>query len=116
MINRILGTVVLAVLVSSCALEGAPETTASTEQGLIWACDGTNDWTRYWRVNGVEVGREDCDCSGFITSHGTITGVYSQVLEHICTTGGGGGGGGGGGCRVAAPTQGSTNNVPPSCP
>ncbi|WP_141332907.1 hypothetical protein [Myxococcus sp. AB025B] len=81
---------VVALVLSGCG--GAPEqqppseteTLESSEQGLIWACDGRRSFNRYWTVNGVEVGREYCDCDGTLTEFGTLSGRYSQTLNFYC--------------------------------
>ena len=63
----------------------APEALNQSEQALLWACTGSNTWTRYWRnTSGVEVGREDCECDGTVYSHGTTSGRYSQTAGYSC--------------------------------
>jgi hypothetical protein len=95
---KIAAGICAALLVAACAVDEREEqpATTSVEQSLLWACTGADTWTRYWKVNGVEKGREYCNCDGSITQYGTLTGTYSQVAGSTC--GGGGGGGGGGGC------------------
>ena len=112
----------LAVLSGACSVVSPPESTSTTEQELLLPCDGSEVWTRYWYENGVEVGREDCDCPGILTTHGTLIGTFTQVVGPVCSGGGGGGGGGGSdgsGC-FSAPTPSmdgaSPNNAPPFCP
>ena len=109
----------LVVLSSACAVDpGRSEATGTTEQGILLACTGAEIWTRYWYDNGIEVGREDCDCDGTVTPHGTLSGAYTQVVGPTCTSGGGGGGGGGGGdgCLRAPAGVASPNSAPPTCP
>jgi len=117
-VKRIVATGIATLFISACGgaveEEQAPQELASTEQAIIWACNGGSSWTRYWysdssRTN--EVGREDCYCDGSLYAYGTTRGYYSQVSGPSCTGGGGGGGGSGGGCRT-------TNNIiypPPEC-
>ncbi|MCP3166399.1 hypothetical protein [Myxococcus qinghaiensis] len=77
----------VALVLGGCG--GAPEQLAveetevieSTEQALIWACDGTRAFNRYWYVNNVEVGREYCDCPSSLNQFGEQRGRYTQ--EHI---------------------------------
>ena len=64
--------------------ESSPENLHSTEQSLIWACDGSREFERIWTRNGVEVGRELCFCNGRILVHGTLMGAYSQSLMSYC--------------------------------
>ncbi|MFY2558068.1 hypothetical protein ACN469_10590 [Corallococcus terminator] len=78
---------VVALVLSGCG--GAPEAQSveeaevieSTEQALIWACDGTRAFNRYWYVNNVEVGREYCDCPDILNKFGEQRGRYTQ--QHI---------------------------------
>jgi hypothetical protein len=74
----------IAMLVGSCALEAAPETTSSTEQSVIWNCSGASMWTRSWRVDNVEVGHEDCQCDGSVLVYGSISGHYQQFAGPSC--------------------------------
>jgi hypothetical protein len=113
---------IAALLLGGCGgsvVEGVvPETTATVEQALLWACTGTDTWTRYWYSDyqrTQEKGREDCNCDGTITRYGQTGGYYSQVGGSSCS-GGGGGGGGGGGCLAPSPapsTGPSASNYPP---
>jgi hypothetical protein len=71
-------------LLSSCNTVDQVEFKSDVEQGVFLACDGTSAWTRTYRVNGVEVGREDCDCPGIVTPYGTLTGRYTQEVMYSC--------------------------------
>ncbi|QSQ15111.1 hypothetical protein [Myxococcus landrumensis] len=82
---------VVALVLSGCG--GAPqesssaeasEVVESTEQSLLWACGSTRSFSRYWYVNNIEVGREDCDCDGNLYKFGKQTGRYEQVLISYC--------------------------------
>ncbi|MBZ4419308.1 hypothetical protein [Myxococcus sp. RHSTA-1-4] len=63
----------------------SPQELGSAEQSIIWACDGSSQWNRYWYKNGVEVGREYCDCPGILTKFGTTSGSYTQELLFYCS-------------------------------
>lgn len=116
MIGKAIGAGLLGVILMSCAVESVESVesvegvergsdrgdeapaVAARQQGLegglyLWACDGSNAWTRTWKVGGVEQGREICECDGTVWSQGTIGGSYSQLIDHSCSGGGGGGGG-----------------------
>ncbi|HZI13927.1 MAG TPA: hypothetical protein VE153_26400 [Myxococcus sp.] len=64
--------------------EVSTEELQSVEQGIIWACDGTSQWNRYWYKNGVETGREYCDCPGILTRYGSPSGSYQQQFLFYC--------------------------------
>jgi len=64
--------------------EAGAEEVQSTEQAIIWACDGTRDFDRIWKQNGVEVGRESCYCDGTLLTYGTLRGSYTQNLIRYC--------------------------------
>ncbi|NBD08984.1 hypothetical protein [Corallococcus silvisoli] len=74
---------IAALFVSACG--GAPSDESSTarelgtqEQGIIYTCDGSMSWTRYWYSDigkTVEVGREICNCDGSSESSG-VRGRY----------------------------------------
>ncbi|MGZ3460327.1 MAG: hypothetical protein ACXU86_17710 [Archangium sp.] len=65
--------------------ESAREATIdSVKQPLIYACDGSFSFTRYWYQNGVEVGREECYCDGTLAQVGELTGTYKQVVGAYC--------------------------------
>lgn len=104
------------IMSTACGVEDSVEweATNSKEQAVFWECTEGGAWLRYWRVNGVEVGRDHCDCYGFLTEQGQHSGSYSQFLEPSCS-GGGGSGGGGGGCNIMPPGEASTSSVPPEC-
>ncbi len=108
MIGKAITMSLLAAMLASCAVETVDEaevgdTQQALEGGLyIWACTGADAWTRIWKVNGIEKGREYCECDGTIQQFGTIGGQYTQVSNYSCSGGGGGGGGGGGECPSAA--------------
>ena len=82
---------VVALVLSGCGggmemEESAPETTIeTTEQSLLYACDGRRAFNRYWFQNGVEVGREYCDCDGTLTKFGTTQGRYTQEVISYCS-------------------------------
>jgi hypothetical protein len=110
--------VCVALFMSACGVDviDKPEATSSTEQAILFACDGSTIWTRYWYQSGVEVGREDCDCNGIVTPHGVLSGQYTQVVGPSCGGGGGGGGGGGDGCFTGdKPGEASSSFVAPTC-
>jgi hypothetical protein len=113
MFTKTLIGVCVALLSGACSVDATDEpATSTTTQGLLWDCSGVDTWTRYWYMNNVEVGREQCACDGTVTKLGQRLGTYVQVAGSAC---GGGGGGGGDGCPPSgAPTGGaSTSNVPP---
>lgn len=82
---------VVVLLLSGCGggteLEAAtPETSLETAtQPLLYACDGRRSFNRYWFQNGVEVGREYCDCDGTLTEFGTTQGSYTQQIISYCS-------------------------------
>lgn len=125
MIGKAIGAGLLGVMLMSCAVERAGDsdessTVAAHQQGLegglyLWICDGSNAWTRTWKVGGVEQGREICECDGTVWSQGTIGGSYSQLIDHSCSGGGGGGGGGGGDPCIASGDPAKPFYPPPIC-
>jgi hypothetical protein len=84
-ITKTLFSVCFALISGACSVIDQPEATSTTEQGILWECTETQAWTRYWYQNNVEVGREDCDCPGVLTTHGTTTGLYKQVAGPSCS-------------------------------
>ena len=111
MIIRSLFGACVAMLIGACGVVDSSEPAAAvstTEQGILFQCDGSATWTRYWYTNNVEVGRDDCDCTGIVTPHGTHGSTYTQVTGVSC-------GGGGGGCAVTTKSGGTSNFVQPPC-
>lgn len=93
---RVLSGFLLATLVSACAVDASPEDTDQAVQDVLFPCTGTQIWTRYYYQNGLEVGRQDCNCgSTEIISHGTLAGSPTHVWGPTC--------------------GGSPNPPPPSC-
>jgi hypothetical protein len=65
--------------------EAVPEAALdNVEQPLLYMCDGSRAFTRYWYEDGVEVGREYCDCDGNLTQYGEEGGLYKQVVHYYC--------------------------------
>lgn len=82
--TRILCGVVLASLLGACAVDSALDTDEVTQNSVL-LCDGTRIWTVYYRQNGVEVGRENCDCgSTVVLQQGILQGTRQQVLGPWC--------------------------------
>ena len=116
MFAKSLVAVCVVVLSTACAVEpGRSEATSSTEQGILLPCTGETIWTRYWTQNGVEVGREDCNCDGIIIEYGTLSGAFSQVVGPSCSvdappspppTG----------CSIAPVGGATASSAPPTCP
>lgn len=78
---------VVAVVLSGCGgpvEEPAPELLESGEQSIIWACGVDRQFTRVWKVDDVEVGREYCECDGTYHSFGDLLGNYSYPFLAIC--------------------------------
>ena len=117
MLKMQLAGLFLVVVTSACFNDVPSEETATTEQSILWACDGTNTWIRRWYHNGVEQGREDCYCDGTVIQYGQIGGTYQQQWLSSCRAGGGGGGGGGSGCLAHEPALGVLTALypPPTC-
>lgn len=56
----------------------------SVEQPIIYDCNGSRSFIRYWYQDGVETGREYCDCDGTLTEYGEVWGTYKQVVTSYC--------------------------------
>ncbi|MBN8465389.1 hypothetical protein JYJ95_02625 [Corallococcus exiguus] len=84
--KRVVFAGVAALFVSACG--GAPADEASVggelesqEQGIIYPCDGTMSWTRWWYsdyTKTVEVGRDTCECDGSWTA----SGVHGRYYDY----------------------------------
>jgi hypothetical protein len=75
------------MLTGACGAVDSPEPqdeTNTSEQAIIRDCNGTRTWSRYWYTNNIEVGRDDCDCDGTLTHHGSFGTNYDQLAGSIC--------------------------------
>lgn len=83
--TRSLAAVWMTVAFAGCVVETDEPDVGSAEQEIIFACNPGSNFIRYWKVNNVEVGREECLCSGELLRYGETRGTYSQVVGPSCS-------------------------------
>lgn len=82
---------VVALVLSGCGggaqgdMAGPEEALTSSEQNLLYACDGRRSFHRYWYENNVEIGWEYCECDGTLHQTGVVNqGRYTQQIISYC--------------------------------